>query len=138
MFEPRSVDSLFLILCGFSNGFEFGTHVLKFVSYCNNKYLFAENFSTTNHDVDRFLFQHRWPSRCEFHQHFKFGFCKQKYYVKLFFTYILGLKFFLAREYWCKFAHKMFVKLTTGLLLGMGLISLFEICWLLLQIAGFR
>jgi hypothetical protein len=59
--------------------------------------------------------------KCQFHQHFTRGFFVRKFYAKLFCTcaklfctYILGLNFFLAKEYWRKCAHKMLVKLTIG------------------------
>jgi hypothetical protein len=60
---------------------------------------------------------YRIDSRCQFHQHFTRGFFVQKLCANLFCMYLhFGSELFLAQKYWCKFAHKMLVKLTTGVL----------------------
>jgi hypothetical protein len=51
--------------------------------------------------------------RCQFHQHFTCSFFVQKFWVKLFCAYTLGLNFFWSKNM-RKCAHKMLVKLTTA------------------------
>ncbi len=51
--------------------------------------------------------------RCKFHQHFISSFFAQNCFAQLLSDYTIGVCNFLAKEYQCKNASKMLVKLTT-------------------------